>query len=173
MDDLKSAEEMLFDIDDKYHEKKGRKWVLMLILMVVFGIGGYFLMPLLYRLMKSSYDRKGIESICDELFGNVNIKDMLTEEVMVVAYEYNKHQPRLYTKYAARLDPETYNVSITDASEASSSAPIYFDPKVLGDEVLIDGGVIANSPALYAYLHSAYLLNKTQIRVVSIGTGMT
>jgi hypothetical protein len=43
---------------------------------------------------------------------------------------------------------------------------------------LIDGGVIANSPAFYSYLHVKYILNKNsktreqlKIRMVSIGTG--
>ena len=64
-------------------------------------------------------------------------------------------------------------MSIADASEASSAAPIYFDPKVIGNQVLIDGGVIANEPALYSYLHAIHNLNKSDnIRMVSIGTGI-
>lgn len=31
------------------------------------------------------------------------------------------------------MDANTFDVSISDASEASSAAPIYFDPKVIGD----------------------------------------
>jgi patatin-like phospholipase/acyl hydrolase len=52
-----------------------------------------------------------------------------------------------------------YSVGLSNASQASSSAPIYFDPKVIGDQVLIDGGVIANNPAMYSYLHSKYINN--------------
>lgn len=49
---------------------------------------------------------------------------------------------------------------------------MYFDPKTIGSQVLIDGGVIANEPAFYAYVFSSEILNKTDIRVVSIGTGI-
>lgn len=38
---------------------------------------------------------------------------------------------------------------------------------------MIDGGVIANSPAFYSYLHAKYILKtpKKAIRLISIGTG--
>jgi patatin-like phospholipase/acyl hydrolase len=53
------------------------------------------------------------------------------------------------------------NVFIRDAAQASSAAPIYFDPKKIEgiSDALIDGGVIANSPAFYSYLHVKYILN--------------
>jgi patatin-like phospholipase/acyl hydrolase len=105
------------------------------------------------------------------MFGDVNIKDAITEEVMIVSFEYNSHEPRLFTKWAAENISDFFNVSLADASEASSSAPVYFNPKVIGNQVLIDGGVIANEPAFYAYLFSKEILNKTSIRIVSIGTG--
>lgn len=37
--------------------------------------------------------------------------------------------------------------------------------------MLIDGGVIANNPALYSYLHSKYANKQDKIRIISIGTG--
>lgn len=38
---------------------------------------------------------------------------------------------------------------------------------------LIDGGLIANDPSLIAYMHANFNLKKPNIRVVSIGTGMS
>ena len=65
------------------------------------------------------------------------------------------------------------NVFIRDAAQASSAAPIYFDPKTIPgiSESLIDGGVIANSPSFYSYLHAKYTLGENNVRLVSIGTG--
>lgn len=40
---------------------------------VIMGIIGWLAMPLFFALTKSSYDRKGIESICEEMFGTVKI----------------------------------------------------------------------------------------------------
>lgn len=66
------------------------------------------------------------------------------------------------------------NVKIRDAAQASSAAPIYFDPKNIEgiSDALIDGGVIANSPSFYSYLHAKYILKTPKpIRMISIGTG--
>jgi len=64
---------------------------------------------------------------------------------------------------------------LADCAEASAAAPIYFNPKVIGNQTLVDGGIIANEPALYAFLHAKYALSvdPSMIRMVSIGTGMS
>lgn len=105
----------------------------MLIGMTLLGVGGFFLMPKIYAWSKSSYDRKGVEEICKKKFGDVMISQAITDEVMIVAYEYNSHEPRLFTKYTAKVDPDNYNVTLSNAAEASSAAPVYFDPKVIGN----------------------------------------
>ena len=38
-------------------------------------------------------------------------------------------------------------------------------------ELLIDGGIICNNPALYAYEMAHQMYNHTKIRVLSLGTG--
>ena len=100
---------------------------------IIFAGLGYILIPKFYALSHSNYNRKGIEGIVEKLFGYVPIKDALTKEICIVAYEYNSHEPRIYSKYSASEDPATFDVGIGNASEASSAAPIYFDPKVIGD----------------------------------------
>jgi hypothetical protein len=35
------------------------------------------------------------------MFGDVKVADALTPEVNIVAYEYNNHTPRIFSKYAA------------------------------------------------------------------------
>eukprot|EP00347_Sterkiella_histriomuscorum_P004105 403361733 len=168
---VQNAEDKIFNEELKYMEKKGRKWIVMLIGGIIMAFLGWVLMPKFFSLTKSSYDRRGIESICNEMFGNIRIQDALTKEVNIVAYEYNSHQPRVFSKFSSHALPQNYSVGISNASEASSAAPIYFDPKVIGEQVLIDGGVIANNPAFYAYLHSKYANKQEKIRVISIGTG--
>ena len=107
-----------------------------------------------------------------EQFGNVKIDEILTEEIMIVTYDFKNHIPVIFTKYEAKRNPKM-NVFIRDAAQASSAAPIYFDPKSIEgiSDALIDGGVIANSPSFYSYLHAKYTLGKPLVRLVSIGTG--
>jgi len=61
---------------------------------------------------------------------------------------------------------------------SSSSAPFYFQPNTYVNgfditETLIDGGLIANDPAYFAYTTERYMRGCKNIRVVSIGTGNT
>lgn len=81
----------MFQEELRYREKKGRKWIALIIGAVLFGVIGFFLMPTIYQLTKSSYDRSGIEGICNEMFGDVKIEDALTKEVNIIAYDYNSH----------------------------------------------------------------------------------
>ena len=62
------------------------------------------------------YDRTGIEKICVEKFGEVNINNALSDEIVIVSFEYNTHTPVLFTKYNANRYPKVYNVSISDAT---------------------------------------------------------
>ena len=91
LEQIKAAEAELDLFDSKYHENKGRKYIIMIFGTVIFCLIGFFLVPKIYQITKSSYDRKGIESICQRMFGNVNINDALTSEVMIVSFEYNTH----------------------------------------------------------------------------------
>ena len=94
----------------KYRDKKGRKWIVMVVLAVAMGFLGWEAMPFFYSLSKSNYDRKGIEKICAEMFGNVKIIDAITKEVNIVAYDYNSHEPRIFSKYSASKQPSKYEV---------------------------------------------------------------
>jgi patatin-like phospholipase/acyl hydrolase len=78
------------------------------------------------------------------------------DELLVTSYEYNSKTPRFYSKYFRAVDPGRYDVLLRTAVAASSSAPIYFDPKTYTNkldikETLIDGGLICNNPSLYAF----------------------
>lgn len=67
-------------------------------------------------------------------------------------------------------------MSLKIAVGASSSAPTYFDPLSYNDNFnikdnLVDGGIICNNPAYYAYVVARYYYNQTDIRIISLGTG--
>jgi patatin-like phospholipase/acyl hydrolase len=158
LDNLDSAEAKLDEMNTQYHEKAGNKYIIAVVTGLIFGLTTYFSLPFIYMATTNAfYDRRGVESLCNKYFGNdTMVTEALTEEIMIVSFDYNHHEPRLFTKYTAKDEPSIYNVTITDAAEASSSAPFYFAPKVIKDQVLIDGGVIANNPALYSLLHSVY-----------------
>ena len=79
-------------------------------------------------LSNSLYDRAAIEGLMDELIGEKNISAAMTDELLIVAYDYNSKQPRLYSKYFAKLDAGIYDVQMSKATGGSSAAPVYFEP---------------------------------------------
>lgn len=86
----------------QYSERKGYKWLTMLVGFFLLGIGGWFLMPVKNMLQHSLYDRTGLESICREKFGTTKINEILTDEIMIVSYDFRNHKPIIFTRYAAQ-----------------------------------------------------------------------
>ena len=58
---LQVAERELFNKDLEYRERKGRKYITMLIGIFVLGIVGWLVIPLVKKLTNSLYDRTGLE----------------------------------------------------------------------------------------------------------------
>jgi predicted acylesterase/phospholipase RssA len=78
--------------------------------------------------------------------------------------------PLLITAYdlqarAALILREGY--SMVDAAHATSAAPTYFEPVKLGARTLIDGGLAAVNPAVYAYAEAG----GQPTLLLSLGTG--
>lgn len=76
----------------------------------------------------AKYSRKSLDNIMHKLLGDFNFDDIVTDELLVVAYEYNSQEPRFFSKYFAHQDPEIYNIPIGNATGSSSAAPTFFDP---------------------------------------------
>jgi len=78
-------------------------------------------------------------------------------DAMIMSYEFNNEEPRFFSKIMAKSDPLLYDVALSDAVGGSSAAPGYFDPKTYYNKVLkfkqyfIDGAIICNNPAMYAF----------------------
>jgi hypothetical protein len=115
---LKHAEEKLFKWDLKYRERKGRKWITMLIGMLALGITGWFVIPLFNKLNHSLYNRLGLQGVTEEKFGETRISEVLTDDIMIVAYDFRNHKPVIFTKYAATNEKsqDVMNVMIRDAA---------------------------------------------------------
>lgn len=60
---------------------------------------------------------------------DVKLDGAVTDEILLVAYDYNSQQPRFFSKFFESEDGNIYNNEIWEATGASSAAPTYFDPK--------------------------------------------
>jgi patatin-like phospholipase/acyl hydrolase len=130
----------------------------------------------LEALAGARYPSDGIEQTLQRYFGEVRLKDAL-KPVLVPSYDIEKQLPIFFKSEKARADA-SYDFSMRQVARATSAAPTYFPPEKIttADPVqyfaLIDGGLIANNPALCAYAEAIKMGRAGDgVLVVSIGTG--
>lgn len=130
-------------------------------------------------LRAAKYPSDGIEAVLQQYFGEARLKEALTE-VLVTAYDLEKRDAFFYRRRRARADAR-YDVPMRVAARATSAAPTYFEPALVqwpaDRDVLVDGGVFANNPAMCAYAEAWQTLAEVgrdgdDILLVSLGTGL-
>jgi patatin-like phospholipase/acyl hydrolase len=126
----------------------------------------------------AKYPPSGIEGVLADYFGETRLKEALTE-VLVTAYDIEQREAFFYRRRKAREAPR-YDVPMRVAARATSAAPTYFEPALVQwpteRDVLVDGGVFANNPAMCAYAEARQTLTQAgrtadDILIVSLGTG--
>jgi predicted acylesterase/phospholipase RssA len=86
--------------------------------------------------------------------------DQATVPVILTVYD-------LQARGALLLRSDRDAVSMVDAAHATSAAPTYFEPVKLGARTLIDGGVFATNPSVFAYAEAG----GAPEFLLSLGTG--
>ena len=130
-------------------------------------------------LLRSRYDNKILEDLLHDSFGEISLGDIKTPliinatnvstgKVHVFKSSYQEH--RRGGDYSRDRDVPLYRAVL-----ASCSAPVYFDPVEISGDLVCDGGLWANNPALVGYVDAVRNFNKTpaNMRILSIGTGNT
>ena len=83
-----------------------------------------------------------------------------------MSYDIEQRKPLLLTSY------NNANISLIDAGNATSAAPIYYPTARVGSRYLIDGGIVANNPVLHGYAEIKKLYPDSNIKILSVGTGL-
>lgn len=131
------------------------------------------LLPLnvLGQIFTQKYDDLSFNALLKELFEETPLAEALTP-TMVVTYDYTNNRPHILSSYGT---PKTL---MRLAARATSAAPTYFSPTTIYDDTsgshisLIDGGVVANNPVLYAYREAKRLYpSAKRYHILSISTG--
>jgi patatin-like phospholipase/acyl hydrolase len=86
------------------------------------------------------------------------------------ALGYYLRRPEFFKSARARQDPSR-DFPLRAVARATSSAPTYFEPALLGDRPLIDGGVFAVNPGMCAVAEVMRYSPGAEIVLVSLGTG--
>lgn len=125
------------------------------------------------------YDHRPLEGILKEWFGDLTLKDALTN-VLVTAFDTEHTKPFLMkSRHFPKGGVTDLNFYMRDAARASSAAPTFFELpyiQALNREdqrfSLIDGGVFANNPALCAYIEARKMFPRAKkYTILSLGTG--
>ncbi len=123
------------------------------------------------QLFSHKYDDASFNHLLYRMFGNATLQEALTP-TMVITYDYKHDVPFILSN---SITPHTL---FRQAARATSAAPTYFSPAFYYDEKtgenlpLIDGGVVANNPVLYAYKEAKRLYPETEkFHILSLGTG--
>jgi patatin-like phospholipase/acyl hydrolase len=108
--------------------------------------------------------RAAIEAILNEAGGPKVLSDLKTG-VLISSVDVTDRAPRLFR--SADLSCKT---SLVDIALATSAAPTYFPEHSVGDNIVVDGGLIANAPDMVAVLYALKIARLEDLRVLSIGT---
>lgn len=125
---------------------------------------------LLGNVFSDKYDTNSLEFFFRTLFHDQKLDSALVPTV-VISYDSLSGRECLLSSYGEYKD-----VYVRDAARATSAAPLYFSPKTLFNEnnermSLLDGGVIANNPAVFAYLEAKKLYpNAKKFTILSLST---
>ncbi len=111
------------------------------------------------------YSNEGKRQVLTEFFSDKKLKDA-SKPVAVTSYDIEKRLPVLLTSYN---DPE---ISVVDSGDATSAAPVYYPTAEVGDRFLIDGGIVANHPALHGYVEAKKIYPDNELVLLSVGTGL-
>ncbi|WP_028023349.1 patatin-like phospholipase family protein [Enterovibrio calviensis] len=132
-------------------------------------------------LRDEKYSADALETALFDYFGDTKLS-ALTKPCCFVSYDIRSRNPVIFNSKNRSGDTITSNdFYVRDILRGTSAAPTYFEPARIYSlapnrrkHILIDGGLVANDPALCAYNEALKCTNAKGIKdmvIVSIGTG--
>lgn len=110
----------------------------------------------LFGIILPRFKNAGLMAALQKRFGNARLGDLL-KPCVIPSYEIAQRQTVFFNSDDVnRPDAQKPNYYVRDIARATASAPTYFPSSRLHvegyqEQILIDGGVFANNPALCAY----------------------
>jgi patatin-like phospholipase/acyl hydrolase len=150
------------------YEKEGSKIFRLDLLEGVWTTTGMALHP--------KYPHKGLEEVLDTYFGDTRLSESL-KDVLITSYDLERRCPQIFlSSQAKKKASEDFPMKLV--GRATSAAPTYFEPLKLNKPnssdyyALVDGGVYANNPTLYAYAEAKRVhKDVNDFLLISLGTG--
>lgn len=123
-------------------------------------------------LVASRYNSKKLSSYLHDEFGEARLGE-ISVPLIIPAVDIGSGGVHVLK---SRYDQGFYRdpkVRVADAVLASCAAPTFFNPHIVENYSLIDGGLWANNPALVATIDAKRRcgINLSDLRILSVGTG--
>ena len=130
----------------------------------------------LFPFLGSRYSTHPLDQVIGEYVPEVTMGEVPTP-LMITSSDISTGGVHVFkSRYLKELG-EPYmrdgQVRLRDAILASCAAPLYFNPRQVGEYLLADGGLWANNPAIIAVTEAMSKFRRPldKIRVLSVGTG--
>ena len=116
---------------------------------------------------RRKYSHDSIVKMIRSRVGKCRLRDTAVE-LLLTSYDMHTGQPYFFKRWRARQDPQMRDHPLWEAVRSTSAAPTFFEPHNLasrdgsGQEIynrcLVDGGLIANNPAMCAWAEAQKML---------------
>jgi patatin-like phospholipase/acyl hydrolase len=144
----------------------------------IFDVGFWKAIGSVNGLNDEKYPAAELERVLKDAFGDVILSE-LAKPTCIVAYDVKRRTPVIFTQHDAVATERDFLVR--HLLRGSTAAPTYFEtakiyslPPARRKYVLIDGGMVANDPALCAYseaISSGMAKGIKDMMILSLGTG--
>ena len=120
----------------------------------------------------SLYDNSNLKETLEETFGDIKLGD-IKKPLLIPSTDIGNGGVHVFKSNYCGHFTRDMDVPVCNAVLASCSAPTFFDPTIVDEYALADGGLWANNPSLAAFIDAQRRLNilAEDIRILSIGTG--
>lgn len=125
-------------------------------------------------IFSAPYATEPLRATIVDILGDLSettLGDLREVKLLLPAVSVSAGAPRVLRSRALVPSHLDHGILLVDAMLASAAAPTYFSSKSVGNEVLVDGGLIANAPDVLALSESfRYYPNLDRTYLLSIGT---
>jgi hypothetical protein len=133
-------------------------------------------------LFGSKYSSESLKEQLKAIFGDT-VLEKISKPLLICATDISNSKHIVFkTTFNGQKDSNgnlkelvrDKNIALYDAILASSSAPIFFPPHEIDNQLYADGGLWANSPVLVGLAEAKKIFNTEpkDVAIVSIGTGI-
>jgi len=121
---------------------------------------------------RSKYKKDNLLAMLDSILGQKTMTDSKTR-LVIPATDISNGSVFVFKSPYLEDFVRDADILLRDAVMASCSAPTYFDPQVVREYLIADGGLWANNPTMVGLTEALGKLKEsiTEIKILSIGTG--